>query len=189
MQGIFKRPGGKAPARSGQQQGNAGRSADDRKRILVVCTGNICRSPMGEVVLKQKLAEAGLSERFIVDSAGTMAVNRQGASPDADAITTAARRQYDLSMLRARQFELSDFEEFDLILPMDRENHHRLTYLKPVNTKTELRLFMSYIPALSKTDVPDPYRRRIAAFEKALDLIEMGAGAIVENLRAPNWVR
>ncbi len=179
MQRIFKRP-----VRPGRAQ-----SQQKAKRILVVCTGNICRSPMGEVVLRNKLAEVGMSDKFSIDSAGTMAVNRQGASPDPDAITTAARRQYDLSGLRARQFELTDFDQFDIILAMDRENHHRLAYLKPVNSSAELRLFMSYIPALSNTDVPDPYRRRLAAFEKALDLIEMGAGAIVESLRAPSWTR
>ena len=69
---------------------------------------------------------------------------------------------------------------------MDKENYQRISYLKPVNSRAELRLFLSFIPALSSTDVPDPYRRRTTAFEKALDLIEMGAGAIVEDLREPN---
>ncbi|MFK8066671.1 MAG: low molecular weight protein-tyrosine-phosphatase [Gammaproteobacteria bacterium] len=159
-----------------------------KKRILTVCTGNICRSPSAEAVLHQMFEQAGLSQLFEIDSAGTQAVNFAGASPDPDAINAAARRQYSLAGLQARQFELSDFHEFDYILAMDKENYQRISYLKPINSRAELRLFMSFIPALSTTDVPDPYRRRTAAFEKALDLIEMGAGAIVESLKEPQGI-
>ncbi len=159
-----------------------------QKRILTVCTGNICRSPSAQAVLHQMVEQAGLSQVIEIDSAGTQAINYTGASPDPDAITTAARRQYSLAGLQARQFDLSDFHEFDYILAMDKENYQRISYLKPLNSRAELRLFMSFIPALSKTDVPDPYRRRMAAFEKALDLIELGAGAIVESLKEPQGV-
>lgn len=160
-----------------------------KKRLLIVCTGNICRSPTAEAVLRLKFDEAGLAHTVEIDSAGTMATNRQGAEPDPDAVSTAARRYYNLSGLKARQFELRDFHEFDYILAMDKENYQRLSYIKPINARAELRLFLSFIPALNTTDVPDPYRRRIAAFEKALDLIEMGAGAIVEAFREPVRLR
>lgn len=160
-----------------------------KKRLLIVCTGNICRSPTAEVVLRHKFEEAGLAHTVEIDSAGTMASIRQGAAPDPDAVSTAARRYYNLSGLKARQFELQDFHEFDYILAMDKENYNRLYYLKPTNARAELRLFLSFIPALKTTDVPDPYRRRMTAFERALDLIEMGAGAIVEALRKPETLR
>ncbi len=157
-----------------------------KKRILTVCTGNICRSPTAEAVLQKKFEEADMGHLFEFESAGTQAITRVGAPPDSDAITAAAKRQYSLTGLQARQFDLQDFNDFDYILAMDKENYQRISYLKPVNSRAELRLFLSFIPALSSTDVPDPYRRRTTAFEKALDLIEMGAGAIVEDLREPN---
>lgn len=156
-----------------------------KKRILTVCTGNICRSPSAEAVLRKMVEDAGLSQVVEIDSAGTQAITFTGAPPDSDAITAAARRQYSLAGLQARQFVLTDFDDFDYILAMDKENYQRISYLKPINPRAELRLFMSFIPALSTTDVADPYRRRAAAFEKALDLIEMGAGAIVESLKEP----
>ena len=155
------------------------------KRILTVCTGNICRSPTAEAVLTKKFEEAGMGNLVEIESAGTQAINFVGAPANADAATAAARRQYSLAGLQARQFDLNDFIDFDYILAMDKENFQRISYLKPLNSRAELRLFMSYIPALSSTDVPDPYRRKTEAFEKALDLIEMGAGAFVEALKAP----
>lgn len=160
-----------------------------KKRILTVCTGNICRSPTAEAVLVSKLTEVGLGNLFEVESAGTQAVNFVGTSPNEDAVETAARRQYSLSGIYARQFELNDFHEFDYILAMDRENYQRISYLKPHDARAELRLFMSFIPAFSSTDVPDPYRRNKAAFENALDLIELGAGAIVDFLQHPARLR
>lgn len=158
---------------------------NNKKRILTVCTGNICRSPTAESVLRKKFEEAGTSNMFEIDSAGTQAVSFAGHSPNEDAILCAARRQYSLAGLKARQFELQDFNDFDYILAMDKENYQRLEYIRPAQARAELRLFMSFIPALSSTDVPDPYRRKMAAFEKALDLIEMGGGAIVESLKKP----
>ncbi len=159
-----------------------------KKRLLTVCTGNICRSPTAEVVLRQKFEEADMGHLIEIESAGTQAISFIGASPDADAITVAARRGYSLAGLQARQFDLKDFVDFDYILVMDKENYQRVSYLRPVNARAELRLFMSFIPSLSSTDVADPYRRKTAAFEKALDLIEMGAGAIVEDLKQPQIV-
>jgi protein-tyrosine phosphatase len=156
-----------------------------KKRILTVCTGNICRSPTAEAVLLKKFEEADMGDLIEIESAGTQAVNFAGAPPNSDAVTAAARRQYSLAGLQARQFELQDFNDFDYILAMDKENYQRISYLRPLNGRAELRLFMSFIPALSSTDVPDPYRRKTAAFENALDLIEMGAGAIVEALKQP----
>ncbi len=121
---------------------------------------------------------------FEFDSAGTQAITRAGDPPDADAIAAAARRNYRLVGLKARQFELSDFHDFDYILAMDKENYRHLLYIRPQNARAQLRLYLSFIPSLASSDVPDPYRRRKAAFEKSLDLIELGAGAIVEALRA-----
>lgn len=156
-----------------------------KKRILTVCTGNICRSPTAEAVLVRKLNEAGMGSMYEVESAGTQAINFVGKPANSDAIEAAIRRQYSLSGIQARQFQLDDFHDFDYILAMDKENYQRISYLKPHNTRAELRLFMSFIPSFSSTDVPDPYRRRKAAFEKALDLIELGADAIIASLREP----
>ncbi len=156
-----------------------------KKRILTVCTGNICRSPTAEAVLRKKFDEAGMGALIEIESAGTQAINFIGSPPDPDAVMAAARREYSLAGQQARQFDLKDFFDFDYILAMDKENYQRISYLKPMNARAELRLFMSFIPAFSSTDVPDPYRRKASAFEKALDLIEMGAGAIVEAIKEP----
>lgn len=159
-----------------------------KKRILTVCTGNICRSPTAEAVLRQMFHEAGMTNLVEIDSAGTQAITFAGKPPDNDAIAAAARRQYNLSGLQARQFDLQDFNNFDYILTMDKENYQRVAYLKPENSRAEVRLFLSFIPALSSTDIPDPYRRRQAAFEKVLDLVEMGSGAIVESFKVPQGI-
>ncbi|MHC4816226.1 MAG: low molecular weight protein-tyrosine-phosphatase, partial [Planctomycetota bacterium] len=100
----------------------------EKVKVLFVCTGNICRSPTAEGVLRKLVSDAGLGNRIEVDSAGTEGYH-VGDPPDPRAIRTASRRGYDLSGLRARRVKRGDFERFDLLISMDRGHHERLLAL------------------------------------------------------------
>jgi protein-tyrosine phosphatase len=143
--------------------------------VLVVCMGNICRSPTAEAVLRQRLAAGGLDGRVEVDSAGTGGWHT-GEPPDARAQRHALLRGYDLSRLRARRVVEEDFERFDLLLAMDEDNLADLQRLKPVGAGAELRLFAA-------VEVPDPYHGSAQGFENVLDLIEQASDALVAEWR------
>jgi protein-tyrosine phosphatase len=146
-------------------------------RVLMVCLGNICRSPTAEAVLRAKLEAAGLAERVVVDSAGTGDWHI-GSPPDPRSQRHAAKRGYDLSALRGRQVAEADFRRFDLILAMDEDNLADLQRLAPESTScAELRLF-------ADTAVPDPYAGGAAGFEQVLDLVETASDTWVKNLAA-----
>ena len=148
----------------------------DKVRILVVCMGNICRSPTAEGVLRQRLAKHGLVDRVEVDSAGTGGWHA-GQAPDSRAQRHARLRGYDLSKMRARRVIEADFDRFDLLLAMDKDNLADLARLKPAGSNAELRLFAA-------DEVPDPYHGPAAGFENVLDLIETASDALVVELRA-----
>jgi protein-tyrosine phosphatase len=144
-------------------------------RVLMVCLGNICRSPTAEAVLRAKLEAAGLAQRVEVDSAGTGSWHL-GDPPDPRSQRHAARRGYDLSALRARCVAEDDFHRFDLILAMDHNNLADLRRLAPEGAhRAELRLF-------APIEVPDPYSGGAAGFERVLDLVETASDAWIEDL-------
>lgn len=144
-------------------------------RILCVCLGNICRSPMAEGAIRHAAAKAGLAVE--VDSAGTGAWHA-GSPPDARGLATAARRGYDNSAQRARQVARQDFHAFDLILAMDRANLSDLSRMAPAGAPARVEMFD---PA--GRDVPDPYYGGPEGFETTLDMIEAAASALVARLR------
>lgn len=131
-------------------------------KILMVCLGNICRSPMAEGILQSKL-----SNDFKVDSAGTGNWH-EGEAPDHRAIATAKKFGVDISKLRAKQFKLTDFEEFDLILTMDKSNHSNVIAL------AENEEQMSKVRMLLKNgkEVPDPYYGNEEDFEEVFYLLD-----------------
>jgi protein-tyrosine phosphatase len=153
------------------------------KRVLFVCTGNICRSPTAEGVLRKLAADAGLAHRIVVDSAGTHGYH-VGEAPDARSQTHARRRGYDLSKLRARRFTREDFDAFDLILAMDREHHAVLARLAPSSAGQKLRMMREFARRLGGDEVPDPYYGGPDGFELVLDLIEDAAEGLLDHLRA-----
>jgi protein-tyrosine phosphatase len=150
-------------------------------RILFVCTGNICRSPMAEGAMRALLAQAELSERVAVDSAGIQA--REGEAPDPTAIEIAAEHGIDISSLRGRQFQLRDFEAYNLILTMDRDQHTHLRFICPPGEESRLRMFMSYAMTGEPADVVDPYRRRRKVFLQAWRDIERGCEGLLRAVR------
>ena len=144
-------------------------------RILCVCLGNICRSPMAEGALRRRAAEAGLA--IEVDSAGTGAYHI-GNPPDPRGLAAAAARGYDNTGQRARQVRAQDFDDFDLIVAMDRANLTDLRRQAPHGARAEIELFHP-----EGTDIPDPYHGGPADYEHALDLVEMAADALIARLR------
>lgn len=151
-------------------------------QILMVCMGNICRSPMAEGVVRRRLQEAGLARLVLVDSAGTHGYH-VGEPPDPRARECAAARGYDLSGLIGRQVSLQDFRDFDLILAMDRANLAHLERMCPPQHRHKLKLFLSYSRRYPGQEVPDPYYGGRDGFERVLDMIEDAADGLLDSLR------
>ena len=150
--------------------------------VLFVCTGNICRSPTADGMLRAKLRERGLSD-IKVDSAGTHSYH-VGHPPDGRARAESAKRGYPLDDLVARAVTDSDFYEFDLLVGMDRGHIAELERCKPDNSDAVIRLHSSFVKDPIWEDVPDPYYGGPEHFEKAFTLIEQGVEGILQELRS-----
>ena len=146
-------------------------------RLLFVCLGNICRSPTAEGVMRRLVRDAGLDGRIEIDSAGTGAWH-VGSPPD-DRATEAARRRGVTLEGAARRVEPEDFERFDLIVAMDRENLADLLSLAPdEEARAKVRLLRG--PDL---DVPDPYYGGPGGFDVVLDQVEAACRVLLEEIR------
>lgn len=137
--------------------------AGELTRLLMVCTGNICRSPTMEAVLRALAAERGFAAA--IDSAGTEGWHA-GEPPDPRTIAAGRARGYRLEDLRARQVRREDFDRFDLILAADRGHLRRLQALAPPDSRARLGLF------LGGDELPDPYYGGPEEFEAVLDAVE-----------------
>jgi protein-tyrosine phosphatase len=143
-------------------------------KILFVCLGNICRSPTAEGVLRVLAAREAPDLALEIDSAGTAGYH-VGEPPDPRTRQAAARRGYDLNALRARIVEPLDFERFDLILAMDRDNLRVLRRRAPATAHERLQLFLEFAP---DSGIEDPN-----GFEEVLDLVEVAARGLIAHLR------
>jgi protein-tyrosine phosphatase len=150
-------------------------------RVLFVCMGNICRSPTAEGVFRHLVEEGGLSDHIEIDSAGTHAYHIN-EPPDRRATAAAERRGYSLSAIRARRVVDTDFERFDYIIAMDRDNVERLVEQADVEHHDKIRLFLEFANA-QEDEVPDPYYGGAAGFERVLDLVEEASRGLLEMLR------
>ncbi|PXX50682.1 low molecular weight protein-tyrosine-phosphatase [Aquitalea magnusonii] len=150
--------------------------------VLMVCMGNICRSPTAEGVLRAHVQQAGLDELVTVDSAGTHAYHI-GEAPDPRSCKAALQRGYDLSAQRARQVTAADFQRFDLILAADRANMAALRALCPPGSKARLDFMLAPLAQQPTLEVPDPYYGGPGGFDRVLDLIEQASALWVDQLR------
>ena len=159
-----------------------GGSGQPSLRVLMVCSGNICRSPTAEAVLRAKLARAGMSDRIEVDSAGTQGLHAKEA-PDPRAQAHASRRGYDLSKLRARKIEAEDFLRFQHIIAMDEGHLAWLQGQVPPDARSRLGLLMAHATRHpGQAVVPDPYYGSAQDFERVLDLVEDACDGLVREL-------
>lgn len=150
-------------------------------RLLFVCLGNICRSPMAEGAFRRVIEEEGLADRFEIDSAG-LGDWHIGQAPDARAQAAARTRGIDISSQCARRVEREDFARFDLLLVMDRSNYIELRRRAPREARAKIRHFLEFAPHLGTKDVPDPFFGDAEGFDQALDLIEEAAQGLLAAL-------
>jgi protein-tyrosine phosphatase len=152
-----------------------------KHRLLFVCLGNICRSPMAEGAFRRVAEAEGVLDLFEVDSAG-LGDWHVGQAPDARAQEAALNRGMDISSQSARQITAADFAHFDLLLAMDGSNYAELTELAPRSARHKIRRFLDFAPHIETKDVPDPFFGETAGFDHALDLIEEAARGLLADL-------
>lgn len=150
--------------------------------VLFVCMGNICRSPTAEGVFRDKLKQSGLSDQIEIDSAGTHDYHI-GRPPDGRAQDAAGKRGYDLSELRGRQVNARDFEAFDFILAMDKDNLTLLQQQCPPHLQHKLRRLLSFSRRFPDQDVPDPYYGGQSGFDQVLDMVEDAAEGLIKEIQ------
>jgi protein-tyrosine phosphatase len=157
------------------------------KKLLVVCMGNICRSPMAQVVLQTQVAQEGLASKISIDSAGTHA-SSFGEKPDSRAEAALLRRGHEIGRMRSRKVSAHDFSKFDLILAMDANNLAAMQQICPPDQAHKLHLFLQFGAAQTSGntgyEVPDPYYGNVAGFDRVLDLCEAGARQILAKINA-----
>ncbi len=143
--------------------------------------GNICRSPTAHGVFRQLVRNAGYADAIDIESSGTHAYHI-GEPPDGRARSAAGRRGLDISDLRARQIQRSDFEEFDYILAMDYDNYDILTSQCPAEHRHKLHMFLEYAPDIPRKEVPDPYYGGANGFTLVLDITESGSRGLLDDI-------
>lgn len=151
-------------------------------KVLFVCMGNICRSPTAEGVFRHLLAQAAPQLEVLVDSAGTHAYH-VGEPPDRRAQAAASQRGFDLSSIRARRVQESDFEFYDYILVMDEDNFGMLVERCPPEHRGKIRYFLEFHAAAPGRNVPDPYYGSTNGFEYVLDLVVEASRGLIEELQ------
>ena len=154
-----------------------------RKKVLFVCTGNICRSPTAEGVARRLAAQQGVEHLFEFDSAATHDYH-SGEPPDPRTIAAARRRGYDLARLRARRVTEFDFVHFDYVLAMGHDHLELLRRLCPPEHWNKLGLFLDFSGRFDEEDVPDPYYGGAKGFDHVLDLVEDAATQLIRKLSA-----
>lgn len=148
--------------------------------VLFVCLGNICRSPLAEGVFRRQVTAARMSDRFIIDSAGCGGWH-SGELPDKRSIAVAQAHGVDISDQRARQIHLEDFDRFDLILGLDRDNVRNLTAMQPEGSRATVALYLEAALGVAK-NVPDPYYGGAADFETVYRLCEKAGAGLLKSL-------
>jgi protein-tyrosine phosphatase len=148
-------------------------------KLLFVCLGNICRSPSAENIMNHLIKQAGLSDRITCDSAGTGGYHI-GSPPDSRMALAARKRKIEL-LGEARQFNRKDFENFDLILAMDRDNYRNiLAFDRAGKYKDKVRLMCEFCRSHDLKEVPDPYYGGPEGFDRVIDLLLDASEGLLE---------
>lgn len=154
-------------------------------KILFVCMGNICRSPSAEGFFAHHLQQSVYKQQILIDSAGTHSYHL-GHSPDPRAIKAAQQQGIELGQLRARKVCLDDFAEFDLIIAMDTSNYNNLQALRPVDSKANIEMMLSYHPRIDSNEVPeevpDPYYGGADGFIYMNELLDKATAALLLDI-------
>ncbi len=148
-------------------------------KVLFVCLGNICRSPMAEGLFRDVIEKAQLAQEVMVDSAGTHGYHI-GEPPDPRAQSTTAQHGIDIADLRGRQVQAEDLISFDYVLAMDEEN---LANLRRLPGSTRARLFLEFASGASTREVPDPYYGGLGGFDRVYGLLEDAAQGLLADIR------
>ena len=159
---------------------NAENSGPEPTRVLFVCLGNICRSPLAEGVFLHLVREAGIAHRFEVDSAGTGDWH-VGERPDPRAVAVAKKHGVELPS-RARQVTQADLEAFDHVLAMDRENLRDLERMSRRGSGARVRLLRAHDPIRDGDDVPDPYYGGPGGFDLVYEMVRRSCSALLVEL-------
>ena len=153
-------------------------------KVLFVCMGNICRSPTAHGVMQHKVVERGLTQRIEIDSSGTHAYH-VGEKSDPRSRALATSKGIDMEYIRARKISINDYDEFDYILAMDKENLELIEYYAPQNHSANVGLFLSFANQAGVTVeevVPDPYYGGDAGFEHVFQLVDLGCDALIDHI-------
>ena len=151
-------------------------------RVLFVCAGNICRSPLAQGRLRGgRAAREGMEGEIEADSAGTHAYYHLGDQPDPRAQESAAARGLNISSQRSRMIEPEDCERFDYILTMDGENYRKVAAV--CRGSAVVRPFLDFAPDLPEMEIPDPYYGEAEGFERAMDLAEIASEGLLDDIR------
>lgn len=151
------------------------------KSVLMVCMGNICRSPTAEAVFRHHAKQQGL--RIHIDSAGTIGYH-VGNRPDPRSMQAGEARGYHFTDIRSRRVVVDDFHQFDLILPMDQSNYDDLLAMCPSpELRSKVKLMLEFSSQSKLNEVPDPYYGGQRGFEMVLDLIEDASAGLVKHIQ------
>ena len=153
-------------------------------RVLFVCLGNICRSPLSQGVFEELVRREGLAGEIEADSAGTHGFYHAGEMPDPRAQRSAAKRGIDISGQKARLLSREDCEIFDYVLTMDEENYERVTALcRSDGAGAVVRPFLDFAPGRPEREVPDPFHGSPEGFELVMDLVEAASEGLLGDIR------
>lgn len=154
----------------------------NKKRILFVCMGNICRSPAAEAIMKKTIEKKNLGDKIEIDSAGTIEYH-SGKSADSRMIVSAKNRGYEVDSI-ARQFDMTkDFKQFDYIVTMDNENFDDILSMDTLN-KHEHKIFrmVDFCTDRTNDEIPDPYYNSASGFEEVLDMLEDATNGLLNRV-------
>ncbi len=153
------------------------------KKILMVCLGNICRSPLAEGILREKVKAAGLDVE--VHSAGTAAYH-VGESADQRSINVAMKNNINIRNHTGRQFQVSDFDDYDMVYAMDVSNYSDiLGKARNDSDRAKVKMLMNELYPGQDIDVPDPYFGGSRGFDDVFSMIDKACDVIIDNLKAP----